>query len=152
GSKSLGVYSLDEATIHFAGARSLLDNNPTCASDDQVADFLVPYLRLLNMCLRITTMIGIVERYLGRLGSLGDNPKIVIVRHQYAYALFYNSRFFEMAAVQQETSQMAQRLGDNTSKAYSLAGEIIVSFVHAPKSLDEFETLKRAAINAASDT
>ena len=104
------------------------------------------------MCLRITTMIDLVERYLGRLSGLGDNPKIVLIRHQYVYALFYNSRYSEMAAVQRETSQITQRLGDSTSKAYSLAGEIMVSFVHEPKSLYEFENLKRAAIEAASET
>ena len=40
GKKSLGVYSLDEAAIHFAGGLALLDKSPGCASDDQVADFL----------------------------------------------------------------------------------------------------------------
>ena len=41
GSKSLSVYSLDEATTHFTAALALLDKNPDCASDDQVAEFLV---------------------------------------------------------------------------------------------------------------
>ena len=41
GSKSLSVYSVDEATTHFTAALALLDKNPDCASDDQVADFLV---------------------------------------------------------------------------------------------------------------
>ena len=36
GSKSLSVYSLDEAAIHFTAALALLDKNPDCASDDQV--------------------------------------------------------------------------------------------------------------------
>ena len=49
GSKSLSVYSLDEATTHFTAALALLDKNPDCASDDQVADFLVSYTLLLNM-------------------------------------------------------------------------------------------------------
>ena len=41
GSKSLSVYSLEEAATHFAAALALLDKNPDCASDDQFADFLV---------------------------------------------------------------------------------------------------------------
>jgi predicted ATPase len=49
GSKSLSVYSLDEAANHFAAALALLDKNPDCALDDQVAEFLVSYTLLLNM-------------------------------------------------------------------------------------------------------
>jgi predicted ATPase len=44
GSKSLGVYSLDEATTHFTAALALLDKDTDCASDDQVAEFLVSYM------------------------------------------------------------------------------------------------------------
>jgi hypothetical protein len=55
-----------------------------------VADFLVPYLRLLNMCLQIDTMIDVIERYLARINRLRDNQKVVPIRHQYVYALFYN--------------------------------------------------------------
>ena len=49
GSKSLSVYSLDEAATHFTAALALLDKNPDCASDDQVAEFLVSYALLLNI-------------------------------------------------------------------------------------------------------
>ena len=48
GSKSLSVYSLDEAATHFTAALALLDKNPNCASDDQVADFLVSYTLLVE--------------------------------------------------------------------------------------------------------
>ena len=54
GSKSLGVYSLDEATTLFSAALALLDRDPDSASDDQVADFLVVYFRLLLFNLQIT--------------------------------------------------------------------------------------------------
>ena len=40
GTKSLSVYSLDEATTHFTAALALLDKNQDCAADNQVADFL----------------------------------------------------------------------------------------------------------------
>jgi class 3 adenylate cyclase len=43
GSKSLSVYSLDEARTHFTNALALLDKNQDCASDEQVAEFLVSY-------------------------------------------------------------------------------------------------------------
>ena len=43
GTKSLGVYSLDEAATHFTAALALLDKNADCAADDQVADFFVAF-------------------------------------------------------------------------------------------------------------
>ena len=54
--------------------------------------------------------------------------------------------------MQGETSPMADRLGDNKSKAYSLTGEIYVSTIVSRKPLNEFEILKKEAIKAASDT
>jgi hypothetical protein len=47
---------------------------------------------------------------------------------------------------------MASRVDDDRSRAYSLAGEILVSTVVAPKSLDTFEAVARDAIAAASKT
>ena len=40
GSKSLSVYSLDEASTHLTAALALIDKNPTSVSDDQLAEFL----------------------------------------------------------------------------------------------------------------
>lgn len=152
GSKSLSVYSLDEATTHFTAALALLDKNPDCASDDQVATFLVSYTLLLNMNLQVNLLIDVIKRYLARIDRLGDDPRAVLIRHQYVFALLWNTRHREAAAMQRESWPIADRLGDSRSKAYALAGEIHVATVVAPKSLNEFETLKREAINAASDT
>ena len=152
GSKSLSVYSLDEAANHFAAALALLDENPDCALDDQVAEFLVSYTLLLNMSRRLNVMVDVLKRYLPRINRLGDDPRAVLIRHHYVFALVWSARYGEAAVVQRQTSPMADRLGDNKSKAYSLAGEIHVSTIIAPKLLHEFETLKREAIKAASDT
>jgi class 3 adenylate cyclase len=152
GSKSLGVYSLDEAVTHFTSALALLDKNPDCASDDQVAEFLVPYTLLLNMSLKVKATIDVLQRYLPRIDHLGLDPRAVLIRHQYVFALLWNTRYREAAAMQRETSPIAARLGDSRSKAYSLAGEIQVSTMVAPKPLAEFEILKREAIKTASDT
>jgi len=152
GSKSLGVYSLDEAAKHFAAALALLDKNPDCASDDQVAEFLVSYALLLNLNNQLQMIIDILIRYLARIDRLGDDPRAILIRHQFVFALIWNLRYREAASVQRETSPIAERLGDSRSKAYSLAGEIHVSTMIAPKPLNEFEVLKREAIKAASDT
>jgi class 3 adenylate cyclase len=152
GAKSLGVYSLDQAVTHFTAALALLDKNPDCASDDQVAEFLVPYTLLLNMNLKLKATIAVLERYLTRVDRLGLDPRAVLIRHQYVFALLWSTRYREAFAMQRETSPIADRLGDSRSKAYSLAGEIHVSTIFAPKPLDEFEIVKREAIKAASDT
>ena len=152
GSKSLSVYSVDEATTHFTAALALLDKNPDCASDDQVADFLVSYTLLLNVSYQYLVLIDVVERYLARIDRLGDDPRAVRIRHHYGFTLVWNTRYREAAAMQRETAPIAERLGDSTSRAYSLADEIFVSTVIAPKPLHEFEIVKRQAIKAASDT
>jgi hypothetical protein len=152
GSKSLGVYSLDEATNHFTAALALIDKNPKCGSDDQVAEFLVHYALLLNMSIQLKVMIDVLARYLPRIDRLGDDPRAVLIRHHYVFALLWNTRYREAAAMQRKTSPMADRLGDSRSKAYSLAGEIHVPTIVAPKQLHEFEILAREAIKAASET
>jgi class 3 adenylate cyclase len=152
GAKSLGVYSLDEATIHFAAALAHLDKNPDCAADGQVADFLVSYATLLHMNTQIETMIDVLRRYLPRIDRLGDDARAVLIRHHYIFALIFNTRYGEAAAIQQETSVIAERVGDSRSKAYSLASEISVSMIVAPKPLDQFEKIKSDAIEAISET
>jgi tetratricopeptide (TPR) repeat protein len=152
GSKSLGVYSLDEAATHLTAALGLLDKNPDCASDSQVAEFLVSYTLLLNMTAQFRVTIAVLERYLSRIDRLEDDPRAVLIRHNYVFVLLWNTRYQEAAAIQQETSDIAERLGESRSKAYALTGEILVSTIAAPKPLEEFEELRKEAIKAASNT
>jgi tetratricopeptide (TPR) repeat protein len=152
GSKSLSVYSLDAASAHLTAALAIIDQNPTSVSDDELAEFLVSYALLLNIRVQVFMLIEVLTRYLLRIDRLGDDPRVVLIRHHYVFALLWNARYREAAVMQRENSQIADRLGDSRSKAYALAGEIIVSTVFAPKLLHEFEILKRNAIEAASDT
>ena len=137
---------------HFAGALILLDKIPNCASDDQVADFLLDYALLLNLLIDVKKTLNIVQRYLARVDRLDNDPRAVLIRHHYIVALIWNARYREAAAVQQELLSIADRLGDNRSRAYALATDISVSTIIAPKSLHEFESLKGQAISLASKT
>lgn len=152
GCKSLSVYSLDEARTHSTAALTLLDKYPGCASDDHVAEFFVSYMLLLNVTAQWNLLIEALKRFLPRIDRLGDDLRLVLIRHHYVLALIYNTRYQQAVAVQQETSVMADRLGDSRSKAYAMAGEIFVSTIVSPKPVHEFETLKSEAIEAASDT
>jgi hypothetical protein len=152
GAKSLSVYSLDEASIHLTAALALIDKNPTSVSDTQLADFLLSYALLSNIRAQVRVMIDVLARYLSRMDHIGDDPRAVIIRHHYVFALIWNAHYREASAIQRKTTSMAERLGDSRSKAYALAGEIIISTLFSPKPLGEFEILKQNAIRAASDT
>ena len=151
GTKSLSIYSLDEAATHLTAALALLDKNPDCASDAQVADFLLSYLILLESSAQVKREIDVLTRYLARIDRLGDNPIAVLIRSVYIAALLLNARYREAAAMHRETSRMADRLGDAGSKAWALVNEIQLSTLVEPKPLHEFEILKTEAIKAASD-
>jgi hypothetical protein len=152
GSKSLGVYSFDEAATYLTAALAALDTNPACASDEQVAEFLLPYTALLTMNTEANVIVDVFERHSSRIGSLNDDPRVVRIRFHYLIALLWIPRYRDAVAVQRQTSLMAECLGDSRSKAYALVGEMWVSTMVAHKPLHEFEKLKRDAIKAASDT
>ena len=152
GTKSLNVYSLDEASAHLTAALALIDKSPTSVSDAQIADFPLSYALLLNIRVQVRVMIEVLARYLSRIDRLGDDPRAVVIRHHYVFALMWNTRYLEASRIQRENSLIADHLGDSRSKAYALAGEILVSTIFAPKPLHEFDTLKRNAVRAASTT
>jgi hypothetical protein len=152
GTKSLSIYSLDEAATHLTAALAHLDKDPDCASNAQVADFLLSYLSLLDLSARVKRQIDVLPRCLTCLDRLGDDPKAILIRTTYVGALVWNARYREAAAMQREISWMADRLGDARSNAFALITEIMVSTYIEPKPLHKFEILKTEAIKAASDT
>ena len=152
GNKSLGVYSLEEAMTHFGAALTLLESSQRCASDEQVADFLAAFALLLNLRIQLPTMIDVIARYLPRVGRLGDDPRVVLIYNHYVYALFWGARYKDAAAEVRAALHMAERLGDETSIAYMLANDILVSIVVDPKPAHQFECLKAQAIEMTSRT
>jgi tetratricopeptide (TPR) repeat protein len=152
GGKSLAVYSLDEAQTHLSAAAALLDQSPDCATDNEVADFLVNYLLLLNLIHRIRELIPTVERYRPRIDRLGDDRRAVLILHQRVYSLVWMGRYREAAAAQDEISVMTDRLGDDLSTAYSAAGAILVSWKIWPPRAECNVALIRSGLAAAATT
>ena len=152
GEKSLGVYSIDEASTYFAAALALLDKDPDCASDEQVTEFLSSYVLLLNLSGQINVTIGLLGRYLTRIDHQGDDPRVLIIRYHYAHALILNARYREAEEMQRETSSLAERLGDGRSKAYAFAGEAYLGTMVGLKPRHDFERLREEAVRAAADT
>jgi len=151
GSKSLGVYSLDEAESYLAAAIALLDKNPDCASDSQVADLLVDYTLCLHLSAQFKSLTDIVARFMSRLDRLGDDPKCILVQHHYVVALLWSGQYRQAEKVQMNLSAMAARLHDAKSTAYALASAIHVSTIIAPKSVEVFEAVSHEANRAASN-
>ncbi len=107
GSKSLSVYSLDEAAIHFTAALALLDKNPDDVETAMLPTSLVSYTLLLNLNGKVQAMIDVLERYMARIDRLGDDLRAVVIRHHFVFALLWNTRYRDAAAVQRENSPMA---------------------------------------------
>ena len=51
--KSLRIYSIDEAGYYFTKALALLDNSPDCAADEMIRDMLADYTLYLNLTLQV---------------------------------------------------------------------------------------------------
>jgi class 3 adenylate cyclase/tetratricopeptide (TPR) repeat protein len=152
GSRSLSVYSLEEAEIHFSKAIARFQTNPGCANDEQIANVLVGYTLLQNALGKVGTVVDIADRFAANLQNLGDSTQTVLVLHQKVFSLCFMNRFQEALTEQATISQMAERLGDFRSIAYSLSSQILISSVVAPKSLSDQKLVARSALKAASRT
>ena len=152
GSRSLSVYSLEEAEAHFSAAIALVEAKPECASDQQIANVLVDYTLLENALGKIRNLVDIVDRFAARLHNLGDSTQIVLIMHQKVFGLCFMTEFKAAVAEQATITRMAERLGDDRSKAYAYASQILVSSAIAPNTLEHQEPLVRNALDAASRT
>jgi hypothetical protein len=85
----------------------------------------------LEVSAQVQRAIDVLPRYLARIDRLGDDLRAFLIRTSYVSALVWNARYREAAAMQRETSRMADRLGDAGSKAWALDIEIWLSTVHA---------------------
>lgn len=81
--QNLGVYSLEEAAAQCRMALSLLEQDGGCADDAALADFA----SVLQLQFEISSLIGTVETWMGRVDRLGDDKRAAMVLHHYAMAL-----------------------------------------------------------------
>ena len=150
GAKSLGVYSLDEADKAFASALSILDTTPECATEEQIANFLVDYTSFSNLMMRQNTTKRTVERFMPKLDRLDDHPTSMLVQHHYVLALLVMNRFAEAAEAQARLSAAAARIEDRRLRAYAIVSAIHVSTHAVPYPIVEFDAACGEAISAAS--
>jgi class 3 adenylate cyclase/tetratricopeptide (TPR) repeat protein len=152
GSRSLSVYSLEEAEVHFSEAIARFQRHPGCASDLQIANALVDYTLLENALGKNRNVVDIADTFAANIQNLGDSTQTVLILHQKVFSLCFMSKFQEALAEQANITRMAERLGDDRSRAYSLSGEILVSSAVAPRALSDQKSIVRSALKAASRT
>jgi hypothetical protein len=150
GAKALRVYSVDEAEKHLASAIALVDKDPGCASDEQVAALLVGYTRLSNLLMRFHAATTTVDRFRPRVEILGANADCVLVQHHYVFALTMSGRFHQAARAQSDLDAAAEELGDPMSKAYALISAVHLSPFLGTYSASTFDSLSRQALSDAS--
>ena len=147
--KALAVYSLEEASGHFARCDALLDSHPQIATDEQVTKLLVDYAAFLALTLQLNVLIEKVEKHAERLENSGDSIHHAIVLHEYALALTRSGQFGKASHCERRLEALADRL-DNEARAYALAVKIHLSTFQSPMAFIEFETSSRRAIEIAS--
>jgi len=145
GAKSLGVYSLDEADRYFASALALYERDPSCASDERLAEMLANYALCSNISLRLKTIIAVTTKFRPNLNRSGDSRHHVLILHHYISSLVWTARYRDALSVQQELWAMARRLGDPKSIAYALVSELSVSTYCAPVPIEVFHARRREA-------
>ena len=151
GVKSLGTYSLDEATRFFASALALYEADPGCADDAQFAHLLADYALCLDISLSVNPMIDLADRVLPHLDRIGDNRQHALFLHHYVSCLVCNARYRDALDVQKRLSAMAERLGDHQAIAYALVSELSVSTYCAPMPAASFAEKSRAAGEALAN-
>jgi class 3 adenylate cyclase len=149
GLKSLGVYSLDEADQYFAAAVALVNKEPACASDAQLADMLANYALCSNISLKLKQIIDLATHFQPRLERLGDSQQRALIRYHYVQTLLWSSKFKQAEQAQRELAAMTDRLGDARSCAYALVTDILISTHVAPKPVEVIRADARKALAAA---
>jgi hypothetical protein len=139
GTKSLGVYSLDEAERHFRKALEIADTHPNVATDAQLTGLMERFTYLLNLNTRSIELCAVVEKYAAWMEKTGDSPDRVLVLHHYSWALFTRSMFREARVIGDRAFAIADRLGDHRALAYARASRIVCSTILAPMSPEELE-------------
>jgi tetratricopeptide (TPR) repeat protein len=137
GKKSLGVYSLDEAQRYFDKALAIFEATPSCTDAAGFAGLLADFTSLCHLQMRPSKLLQIVDRHLEHLNALGDLPQSVIVLGNLVFAEMCASRWRLMSEHAEHSLAMAERLGDDRSKACARANWILSKCLLGQSSAEE---------------
>jgi class 3 adenylate cyclase len=137
GKKALGTYSLDEAERYLEAALKLLEGTPSCTDDKGFADMLADLTSVLVWKLLPKKLIALTDRHMERLYALEDLPQSVIVLSNYVLAAMEGSRWPEMLKHAEYSLVLAERIGDDRSKAFGRANWILARCLMGLSSHEE---------------
>jgi class 3 adenylate cyclase/tetratricopeptide (TPR) repeat protein len=137
GKKSLRVYSLGEAEQYFDKALTIYEATPSCADAADFAELLADFTTLCNVNLRPAKLLKTTDRHLERLCELGDLPQTVVVLGNLVFADMIGSRWHVMSEHADRALAIAERLGDDRSKAGARAGWILSKCLLGQSSAEE---------------
>jgi tetratricopeptide (TPR) repeat protein len=153
GAKSLAAYSFDEAGNHFASAIALLDGHPDCASDQQIAEFLVDYAMYSNLSLELHSTVRMVDQYMSSFDRFEHSGTCALVYHHYVFALFMSGRYDDARTAQNKLTALVAKDGfDARARAYAFASDVFLACATGSRaySVETFETLNMETIASAS--
>ena len=147
GKKSLGVYSLDEAERYLDRALELFETKPECAQLNSFADLMAAVAQLLYAKSSFKKLKRIVRQHLPRFDALGDLPQTVVMLSNYIFATLMNCEHTSAIPAAERALAMAERLGDDRSKAYARASIIMSKSMFAQLSQEEADHHRRLLVS-----
>ena len=137
GKKALGTYSLDEAERYLEAALKLLEGTPSCTDDKGFVDMLADLTSVLVWKLLPKKLIALANQHMEKLYALEDLPQSVIVLSNYVMAAMEASRWPEMLKHADHSLALAERIGDDRSKAFGRANWILARCLMGLSSHEE---------------
>jgi tetratricopeptide (TPR) repeat protein len=137
GRKSLRVYSLAEAERYMDDALAIYEATPSCTDATGFAGLLVDLTSLCHVQMRHAKLSKVANRHLESLYGLGDLPQTIVVLGNLVYADMVESRWPVMSGHAERALAMAERLGDDRSKAVARASWILAKCLLGQSSAEE---------------
>lgn len=139
GTKSLEIYSLEEAEGYFRKALDLLGPAPHCADDAAMATVVVGLLEVLYLKGDLIGLSQIAESYIPRLEVLGDTPQLVFALYFHCMLLNHFCEFRAAEARAKLALSIAERLNDVRAQAYARSALLFCSIILGRHTLEEAE-------------
>ncbi|HLJ64110.1 MAG TPA: hypothetical protein VKT70_08400, partial [Stellaceae bacterium] len=137
GSKSAGLYSLDEAERYFEQALELCESHEELLRKKTFLDLLAVMAALLFNKSKLDVLKRLVDRHGEHAQSLGDSPQWVSVLSTYSFGMALCSDLGLALAAATRALAMAERLNDDRAKAYARASFIYVKTIPGRLSREE---------------
>jgi class 3 adenylate cyclase len=139
GTKSLEIYSLEEAEGYFRKALSLLGQAPHCADDAAMATVVTGLLEVLYLKGDLIGLSEIAEAYIPRLEVLGDTPQLVFALYFHCMLLNHFCEFRAAEARAKSAVSIAGQLNDIRAQAYARSALLFCSIILGRHTLEEAE-------------